>query len=157
MPKDKRGTFVDRYTKLATTRDQLGAKILSDSPLFKFKEGWQDFKRGWTLFSLQGASSLALQAYWDHIQDYRRQFVDLYRKAPFKPTGAQPLDPSGRDAPGILDSLGLGTIGSSLKWIAFGGLGLISVIALASVAANVRKGRDPVEHYVGLYRGGQRS
>jgi hypothetical protein len=34
-----------------------------------------------------------------------------------------------------------------------GVLGIGGAVALSSVVANVRKGRDPVEHYVGLYRG----
>jgi hypothetical protein len=44
-------------------------------------------------------------------------------------------------------------IGGVLKYSLYAVLGIGAVIAVSSVAANLKKGRDPVEHYVGLYRG----
>jgi hypothetical protein len=153
MPVAKRREVIDRYTKLAKRRDELLAKELGETPLLKFNAAWRLFKKNWDFFSHRGAAGWEVQGTWDHTQDYRRQFVDLYRKAPFTPTGPAPADPSGREAPGILDSLGLAGASSVFKWVLIGGLGIAGAVMLSSIVANVRKGRDPIEHYTQLYRG----
>jgi hypothetical protein len=39
-----------------------------------------------------------------------------------------------------------------VKWGAIGVLALGGIVVLSSVATNVKKGRDPIEHYAGLFR-----
>lgn len=48
---------------------------------------------------------------------------------------------------------GLGDLFGILKYGLIGVLALGGVVAISSVVSNVRKGRDPVEPYAGLYRG----
>lgn len=114
---------------------------------------WQPFFNTWMKLrelKQKPAQTWPLSGTWERIQDYRQQFRSLYFGAPFKPSGAPPMDPADRRDP----SIG-GDVLSVLKWAAIGVAVVGGVLIATSIASNVKQGRDPVEHYVGLYRGGR--
>ena len=159
-PRAKREEVIARLREIADRLSSKRHERGSEDPIFRWSATvYEPFASNWISFRAQ-KKDVPLQTLpgtgtWDRIQEYRQQFVDLYNSAPFKPTGPKPLDPSGRKDPSILGSLAgaLGSAGSIVKWTLIGILGIGGAVALSSVVANVRKGRDPVEHYTGIYRG----
>ncbi len=155
MPKAQRREAIKRARELSGVRSELEGKQLGEFPLIKWKRSvWDPFFAGWRKFYGE-KKDIPLQTWplsgtWDRIQDYRKQYVDLRKNAPFKSKGPAPLDPDRKD-PSVTG--GFQDLLKILKWGLIGILGIGGVVALSSVVSNVRKGRDPVEHYAGLYRG----
>jgi len=152
MPVDKRHEAVIAYKNLADERAALERAALERKPTALEtweRNTWQPFFDTWMKLrelKQKPAQTWPLSGTWDRIQEYRQQFRDLYDRAPFKPSGPRPLDP--RKDPSLF-----GDLGSVVKWSVIGVLALGGVFVLSSVVTNVKQGRDPVEHYVGLYRG----
>lgn len=141
---------VAKYHELKTKLDQA---ILQHhgAPTWD-KTTWQPFFDGWLRFH-EDKKDVPLQSWplsgtWDRIQDYRQRFIDTRKNAPFKPTGPDPTSPEGRKDPsfteGITDLLKIG------KYALIGVLAIGGVVALSSVASNLRKGKDPAENYMKL-------
>lgn len=115
------------------------------------QSSWEEWKTSWETYE-----------HWDQrIKDMRARVEDEIKKR-----GGQVLAPSPHDLPetvwqeaggavskgaGVV-ARGAGDILSIVKYGAFAVIGIGAVVALSSVAANVKKGRDPVEPYTGLYR-----
>jgi hypothetical protein len=157
-PKDpKRKEAVERYMAWFRAPSKVHAlydKRLGEFPLIHWgRTAWGPFFHSWSKFYHEKKDiplqSWPLSGTWDRIQDYRQQFIDLRKKAPFEATGPTPLDP--RKDPTITGAFG--ELGKIFKYVLIGGLAIGGAVAISSVVANLKKGRDPVEHYVGLYRG----
>jgi len=115
---------------------------------------WDPFFRSWNKWRGE-KKDIPLQLWpgsgaWDRIQDYRAQYIDIRNNAPFKATGPAPVSPEGRRDPsltgGLEDILKIG------KYALIGALGIGAVVALSSVASNLRSGKDPGEKYMDLIR-----
>ena len=116
------------------------------------QSSWEEFKTSWETYENWDKRHKALRA---RVEDE------------IKHRGGQVLAPGPSDLPetvwqeaGGAVSKGAGTIAhgagdvlSVVKYGLFAVIGIGAVVALSSVAANVKKGRDPIEHYAGLYRG----
>jgi len=126
-------------------------------------EEWQKFYADqWGSYSTRWASN------WEEYERWQERLVTLRNAAvahglklitpPPAPLGATlpgkiidktgcALDKAGHD---IEDTLtGLMKV---LKYTVYGALGVGALVAVASVASNVRKGTDPVEKYADIYR-----
>ena len=101
-----------------------------------FSKDWQHFRRSKIEISAQLWPGSGV---WDRVQDYRKKLIEIRSKAPFKPTGPEPLSPEGRKDPSPLGWLA--DFGSGFKWVALGVLGIGGVLAVSSIASNLKKGR----------------
>lgn len=159
MPSDRRAEVMrrmnDRAGQIIALRDQEISR--RDPALSSFRALWDAFKWNWMRFHSQKVSVPAqtwpLSGTWDRTQEYRQQFNDLFKRAPFTPA-MTPLDPSDRKDPSVLDGLRdmLSSLGTMGKVVVYGGLGLAGVIAVTSIVQQLRKNRDPLETYAGLAR-----
>ena len=166
MPRAERHAAVKRARDASGERSMAQAEKMSEHPLVKWKASvWRPFFDGWQGFYHQKIDipmqMLPGSGTWDRIQEYRKQFIDLRNKAPFKAQGPAPLDPSGRSDPSLTGGLrdiwgGAGNVLGIVKWGLIGALGIGAVVALSSVVSNVRKGKDPAEKYVEMIREGRR-
>ena len=162
MPKAARMAAIKRSQELSSKRSMQEYEQLAEFPLVKWaRTVWSPFFDGWNAFYHQKidipSQTWPLSGTWDRIQEYRRQFIDLRNKAPFKAQGPTPLDPSERKDPSLMGGLrdiwgGAGDVFSLVKWGLIGALGIGAVVALSSVASNLRKGKDPGEKYMELIR-----
>ena len=162
MPKAERMAAVKRSRELSEKRSKQEHEQLGEFPLVKWSRTvWLPFFDGWNAFYYQKidipAQTWPLSGTWDRIQEYRRQFIDLRNKAPFKAQGPTPLDPSERTDPSLTGGLrdiwgGAGNVFGIVKWGLIGALGIGAVVALSSVVSNLRKGKDPADKYVELIR-----
>jgi len=156
MPKARRREAIKRARELSGQRSELEGKALGESPLVQWTRSvWVPFFESWRKFHSE-KKDVPLQTWplsgtWDHIQDYRKQWIDLRKNAPFKSKCPDPLEP--RKDPSITGGIGeFLTIG---KYLLIGTLAIGGVVVLSSVAVRVKKGRDPIEPYARLYRGGR--
>ena len=155
MPMAQRHAAVKRSRELSDRRSELEYKAQGESPLVQWKRSvWDPFIAGWTKFYRE-KKDIPLQTWplsgtWDRIQEYRQQWIDLRKNAPFKSKCPDPLDPSSRKDPSLTDIFG--SAGKILKWGIIGALGIGAVVALSSVASNLRTGKDPGEKYMELIR-----
>ena len=104
---------------------------------------WNPFNKDWQLFR-ESKIDIPAQLWpgsgvWDRVQDYRKKFIEIRSKAPFNPTGPEPLSPEGRKDPSLLG--GLQDFFSDFKWVLIGVLGVGGVLAATSIASNLKKGR----------------
>ena len=154
MSTAQRREAIKRARELSTQRSELEGKALGEAPLVQWSRSvWTPFFDGWRKFR-EEKKDIPLQTWplsgtWDRIQDYRRQWVNLRKNAPFKSRCPDPLDPDRKD-PSITGIFG--DVGKILKWGVIGALGIGAVVALSSVASNLRRGKDPGEKYVELIR-----
>lgn len=116
------------------------------------QSSWEEFKTSWETYENWDKRHKALRA---RVEDE------------IKHRGGQVLAPVPGDLPetvwqeaGGAASKGAGAIargaGDVLSVVKYGVIAVIgigAVVAVSSVVSNMKKGRDPVEHYVGLYRG----
>ena len=162
MPRAERHAAIKRARDASTERSMAQAEKMSESPLVKWSASvWRPFFDGWNSFYRE-KMDVPMQTWpgsgtWDRVQEYRRQFIDLRNKAPFKAQGPAPLDPSARTDPSLTGGLrniweGAGDVFGIVKWGVIGALGIGAVVALSSVVSNVRKGKDPSEKYLELIR-----
>ena len=162
MPKAERMAAIKRSRDASGERSMAQAEKMSESPLVKWSASvWSPFFEGWRRFYHEKIDIPGQMwpgsGTWDRIQEYRRQFIDLRNKAPFKAQGPAPLDPTARKDPSLTGGLrdiwgGAGDALGIAKWGLIGALGIGAVVALASVVSNVRKGKDPGEKYLELIR-----
>jgi hypothetical protein len=154
MPRAQRIAAIKRSRELTDRRSEAELKRQGEFPLSQWRRStWDPFFAGWMKFRSE-KKDIPLQTWplsgtWDRIQDYRTQFGDLYKKTPFKPSGPRPLDPDRKDPSitgGIEELLKYG------KYAIIGVLGIGAVVALSSVASNLRTGKDPGEKYMELIR-----
>jgi hypothetical protein len=138
MPAARRQEVSARANELSQRRADLEYKARGEMPLTQWRRStWEPFLAGWMKFHGE-KKDIPLQAWplsgtWDRIQDYRKQFVDLYSNAPFKPTGPSPLDPDRKD-PSI--TAGLEKFG---KYILIGGLAIAGVVGVSVVASRRKR------------------
>ena len=162
MPKAERMAAIKRARDATSERSMAQAEKMSESPLVKWQVSvWRPFFDGWNRFYHEKIDipmqMLPGSGTWDRIQEYRRQFIDLRKNAPFKAQGPAPLDPTGRTDPSLTGGLrdvwgGAGEVLGIAKWGLIGALGIGAIVAVASVVSNVRKGKDPGEKYLELIR-----
>jgi hypothetical protein len=167
MPEAKRLEAIKNAREASSRRSMQEAEQLGEFPLVKWSRMvWRPFFDGWNAFYHEKIDipmqTLPGSGTWDRIQEYRRQFIDLRNKAPFKAQGPASLDPSGRTDPSLTGGLraiweGAGNVFGIVKWGLIGALGIGAVVALSSVVSNVRKGKDPAEKYVDLIRESRRT
>ena len=103
---------------------------------------WDPFRQEWIFWRgdhLRPAQLWPGSGAWDRIQDYRAKYIDIRNKAPFKAAGPAPIAPEGRRDPSLLG--GLADFGSTFKWVLLGVLGVGGVLAVSSIASNLKKGR----------------
>ena len=136
------------------TRAAAERRLLAKPPLLAWKRmAWDPFVHAWNAWYSEKKDipmqTWPLSGTWDHIQDQRKKLIDIRNAAPFKSAGPAPLEP--RKDPTFTGIIG--DVGKFAKWGLIGILGITGVVLLSSVAMNLRKGRDPIEHYAGLYRG----
>lgn len=104
------------------------------STLLPFLDRWQAFYR---LTRDQPSQTWFGSGAWDHIQDYRKQFVDIYKSAPFHPTTPLPTSSEGRRDVGLTDFFK--ELATPLKYLLYGGLGLAGVVVVAKVVQGGRR------------------
>lgn len=159
MPREERINVRNRLQQRAEKIWALRARLQADADpdLHRFISVWDAFKTRWMAFHSEKTSiamqTLPFSGTWDRIQEYRKQFVNLIKEAPFTTT-ITPLDPDTRKDPSILGSIGdifssMGTLG---KVVIYGGLGLIAAVAVTSIVQQVRKNKDPLESYAQIMR-----
>ena len=158
-----RRAAMERARALQRRLGELERRRMGELPLLTWvQRAWKPFYDNWRVFYEQKtevpAQTWPLTGTWDRIQEYRRQFIDLRNKAPFKAQGPTPLDPTARTDPNLTGGLrdlwgGAGNVFGIVKWGLIGALGIGAVVALSSVVSNVRKGKDPGEKYVEMIRG----
>lgn len=159
MPREERINLRVRIQSRAEKIRALRAKLQADADpdLHRYLSTWDAFRSRWMAFHSQKTTipmqMLPFSGTWDRIQEYRKQFVELLKEAPFTPT-ITPLDPDTRKDPSILGSIGdaLSSIGTLGKVVIYGGLGLIAAVAVTSIVQQVRKNKDPLETYSQLMR-----
>lgn len=155
MPAAQRWETVKRARELTNTRSELEAKALGQSPLVQWKRStWDPFFGGWTKFRSE-KKDIPLQTWplsgtWDRIQEYRQQWIDLRKNAPFKSKCPEPLDPSSRKDPSFTDMFK--DLGNIAKYGLIGLLAIGGIVAVSSVASNLKTGRDPAEKYMEMIR-----
>lgn len=143
--------------KYIDLREQFAAYVAQhpqSSPWFRTT--WQPFYDDWSRFYHE-KKDIPLQLWpgsgtWDHIQDYRKKLLDIRSKAPFSAQGPAPLDPEQRRDQDISGGLGdlFKNTGTFVKYAAYAALGIVGVVALSSVAQNLRSGKDPAANYMEL-------
>lgn len=128
-----------------------------------YRTTWKPFFDEWEHF-YEGKKNTPLQLWpgsgtWDYVQDYRQKLIDIRKAAPFKPQGPEPLDPDKRRDQDLTGGIGdlLKNLGSFAKYGAIAGLGIVGIVALSSVAQNLRSGKDPAANYMELIRSSRRS
>ncbi len=160
MPKAQRLAAIKRARELSDQRAEHEREVLGESPLVQWTRSvWRPFFDSWQKFHSEKKDipfqTWPLSGTWDRIQDYRKQWIDLRKNAPFKSKCPQPLDPSSRTDPSLTNIFG--DVGKILKWGVIGALGIGAVVALSSVASNLRSRKDPGEKYMELIRESRRS
>ncbi len=159
MPREQRVALVRR---MQTNAERIWAlrdteALQRDPQLVAYRAAWDEWKWKWMQFHSQKTSiafqTLPFSGTWDRIQEYRKQFINFVKEAPF-PVTMSPLDAESRKDPSILGGIGdaissLGTLG---KVVVYGGLGLIGAIAITSVVQQVRKNKDPLETYAQILK-----
>jgi hypothetical protein len=107
------------------------------------RTNWDPFNSDWQRFRSEKIDIPSQlwpgSGVWDRVQDYRKKFIEIRGKAPFKATGPAPLSPEARRDPSLLG--GLADFGSGFKWVLLGVLGVGGVLAVSSIASNLKKGR----------------
>lgn len=144
---------VKRAKEASDKRAAAEHRSLTKPPLLEWdRTVWKPFLNAWINWR-SAKKDIALQLWpmsgtWDHIQDQRQKFIDIRANAPFKSAGPKPRDPQHDPSlTGFFEEIAkLG------KWGLIGILGIGGVIALSSVALNLKKGSDPADKYVGLLR-----
>ena len=103
---------------------------------------WDPFRREWLSWRSDHQRPAQLwpgSGAWDRIQDYRAKYIEIRNKAPFKAVGPSPIAPEDRRDPSLLG--GLADFASTFKWVALGVLGIGGVLAVSSIASNLKKKR----------------
>jgi len=126
---------------------ELGAyfnQIAKNSPLLVWDANiWDPFRMEWLSWRSDHQRPAQLwpgSGAWDRIQDYRAKYIDIRNKAPFKAVGPTPIAPEARRDPSLLG--GLADFASTFKWVALGVLGIGGVLAVSSIASNLKKKRS---------------
>lgn len=136
--------------------------------LSPFLKEWNAFHRGYSEWS----EALWLTS-WDKLVDFKNRWHAIYDKvvSAIGSHGGKILAPPPQEIPkdvvdNIEDSLkaAAGKVGEKageawnlVKYGLYAAIGIGAVIALSSVASNVRSGRDPAEKYVDLIRNRRRA
>jgi hypothetical protein len=122
-----------------------------------FAEEFQDFYESRTEKSAANfARSLSIflqREVWKDVQAYRERFIKIFdsaKEAGFRIIGPDPTPPT--QTPWDKAGNVLGQFGTMVKVIVYGGLGLVGVVAVASIVHNVRTNKDPVVSYADLLR-----
>jgi len=154
MSRDQRFELAQRIQKrseqIVDLRDKQFAT--TNPALARFVSMWDTFKWNWMRFHSEKVSVPAqtwpLSGTWDRVQDYRQQFLAIFRKAPFQPT-MTPMEVDGRRDPDLTGGIGdfFGSAGTVVKVAIYGGLALVGAVAVASIIHNVRSNKDPVREY----------
>ena len=120
-------------------------QLAKNSPLLVWDANvWDSFCQEWIFWRgdhLRPAQLWPGSGAWDRIQDYRTKYIDIRNKAPLKAAGPAPLSPEDRRDPSLLG--GLSDFGSTFKWVLLGVLGVGGVLAVSSIALNLKKGQRP--------------
>jgi hypothetical protein len=119
-------------------------QISKNAPLLVWDANvWDPFRQEWLSWRSDHQRPAQLwpgSGAWDRIQDYRAKYIEIRNKAPFKAVGPSPISPEARRDPSLLG--GLADFGSGLKWVVLGVLGVGGVLAVSSVASNLKKRRQ---------------
>jgi hypothetical protein len=123
---------------------------------------WVPFITRWVVF-YENNKNWSSQVWWNHAPE-AEQFVDQLNqiRAAAKKLGMQVRSPApstwgksvldpGRDPAGKLGNF-WDDLTTGAKVAIFGGLGLVGLVAVTSIASNLRSGKDPAENYMALAR-----
>jgi len=140
----------------------------ADDPVVKiYSDAWSPLIQGWQAF-YAGHKGWWGNFWWNSAPDaesWQRKLVDLRQTAKKAGMGVvspapEPYSPSTLDPHhDIIDTTKdvFGDIGKVVKYGVIGALVIGGVVALSSVAQNLRSGRDPAEKYVEIVKTRRRS
>jgi len=115
------------------------------------QSSWEEFKTSWETYAQWHDRVTKLQ---EHVAaEAKRLTGDPLRS----PSVTAPPTTIWADAEQAAAGLAGGVVagaGDVLKYSIYAVLGIGAVVAVASVASSLKSGRDPIEHYTQLYRGG---
>ncbi len=101
MARPDRKAAIVHAQELTARAGQIEEGHLRETPLGQWSRlALEPFVERWLTFYHQKkdvpAQTWPLSGTWDHIQDFRQQYIDVRTHAPFRATGPTPLDPESR-------------------------------------------------------------